>query len=103
MSDSIFTITQLKENYDLIIRLLSEVQADHVHMQKSLDLLEKMPPQAVAGDIAGQAKATSAMEIVKSREATNHKLIEAYMRIYEDLRTVIFSQSGAEENEDGEK
>lgn len=103
MSDSIFTIAQLKENYDLIIRLLSEVQADHVHLEKSLDLLEKMPPQTTAGDIAGQAKATSAMEIVKSHETTNQKLIESYMKIYEDLRTVIFSQSSTGENKDGEK
>lgn len=103
MSDSIFTIAQLIENYDAIKRLLSEVQADHVHMQKSLDLLERMPSQAVPGDIAGQARATSAMEIVRSREITNQKLIDAYMKMYDDLRTVIFSQDDAEENTDGEK
>ena len=96
MSNSIFTITQLKENYDMIVRLLADVQADHVYMQKSIDMLERMPSQAVPGDIAGQAKANAAGEIVKSRENTNQKLIDAYMKMYEDLRSVIFSNNGTE-------
>lgn len=40
MANSIFTLNELKENYEAIKRLLSDVQSDHVHMQKSLDLLE---------------------------------------------------------------
>lgn len=105
MSNSIFTISELKENYNMIIRLLSEVQADHVHMQKSLDLLERFPAQNVPGDIAGQAKANAAMEIVKSRENTNQKLIDAYLKMYDDLKTVIFENTEntkEEEISDGE-
>lgn len=90
MANSIFTIAELKENYEAIKKLLSEVQSDHVHMQKSLDLLERIPAQTVPGDIAGQAKATAAMEIVKFRENTNQKLIDAYMKMYDDLRDVLF-------------
>lgn len=102
MSDSIFTISELKQNYNTIIRLLSDVQADHDHMQKSLDLLEKVPAQHVPGDIAGQAKANATMEIVKSRENTNQKLIDAYMKMYDDLKEVIFDNTDKEEIADGE-
>lgn len=93
MSNSIFTTEQLIENYNMIVRLLSEVQADNVHMQKSLDMLERMHCESVPGDIAGQAKANSACEIVKSRETTNQKLIDAYMKMYDDLKTAVFSQN----------
>ncbi len=102
MAKSIFTLSELKENYEVIKRLLSDVQSDHVHMQKSLDLLERMPMQHVPGDIAGQAKANAAMEIVKSRENTNQKLIDAYMKMYDDLRAVLFENIEAEETVDGE-
>ncbi|MDE6020907.1 MAG: hypothetical protein K2H01_07945 [Ruminococcus sp.] len=100
MANSIFTISELKENYNAVMRLLSEVQADHIHTQKSIDLLERLPMQSVPGDIAGQAKANAAMEIVKFRESTNQKLIDAYMKMYNDLKTVIFEQEEKEEASD---
>lgn len=102
MANSIFTSSELKENYEVIKRLLSEVQMDHVHMQKSLDLLERLPMQTVPGDIAGQAKANAAMEIVKFRENTNQKLIDAYMKMYDDLRSVLFENTEAEETVESE-
>ncbi len=90
MMNSIFTIQELKENYSNIQRLLGQLQEDHAYMQKALDYLERMPSQHVPGDIAGQAKATAAMEIVRSRENTNQKLIVVYEKMYHDLRMVIF-------------
>lgn len=92
MADSIFTLQELKENYRTMQRLLEQLQADHEYMQKALDYLERMPGQPVPGDIAGQAKATAAMEIVRSRENTNQKLIGVYEKMYDDLRAVIFQQ-----------
>ncbi|MDD6270207.1 MAG: hypothetical protein PUA84_09170 [Oscillospiraceae bacterium] len=102
MANSIFTLSELKENYESLKRLLSEVQADHVHMQKALDMLERMPQQNVPGDIAGQAKANAAMEIVRTREHTNQKLIEVYVKMYDDLREVIFEKDDSKEICNGE-
>ncbi len=42
------------------------------------------------------------MEIVKSRENTNQKLIDAYMKMYDDLKEVIFDNTDKEEIADGE-
>lgn len=90
MMESIFTIEELKKHYETIQRLMSQIQEDHMHTQKALDMLEKLPAQPVPGDIAGQAKANAAMDIVKVRETTNQKLLEAYIKMYDDLREVIF-------------
>jgi hypothetical protein len=90
MMESIFTIEELKKHYETIQRLMSQLQEDHMHTQKALDMLEKLPAQPVPGDIAGQAKANAAMDIVKVRETTNQKLLEAYIKMYDDLREVIF-------------
>ncbi|MBQ8688379.1 MAG: hypothetical protein IJ512_07515 [Ruminococcus sp.] len=90
MVNSIFTIGELKESYRAVQRLLEQLQEDHSYMQKALDYLERMPSQQVPGDIAGQAKATAAMEIVRSREKTNQQLLAVYDKMYEDLRSVIF-------------
>lgn len=95
MINTIFTISELRENYKNIQRLLGALQADHSYMQKALDYLERMPNQHVPGDIAGQAKATAAMEIVRSREKTNQQLLAIYDKIYEDLRGVIFQNEEA--------
>ncbi len=92
MMNSIFTLPELKEKYTALQRLLTQVQEDHAHMVKALDYLERMPSNPVPGDIAGQAKATAAMEIVRSREETNRKLIALYDKMYEDLRSVMFQQ-----------
>ncbi len=93
MKESIFTIDELKKHYETIQKLMSEVLADHTHTQKALDMLERLPVQPVPGDIAGQAKAQAAMDIVKVRENTNQKLLDAYMKMYDDLRDIIFVEA----------
>ncbi len=90
MIESIFTIDELKKHYETVQRLMEQLQADHMYMQKAIDMLERQNGQPVPGDIAGQARATAAMDIVKVRETTNQKLLEAYMKMYDDLRAVIF-------------
>lgn len=92
MKQTIFTIDELKKHYETIQKLMAEVLADHTHTQKALDMLERIPSQPVPGDIAGQARATAAMDIVKVRETTNQKLLDAYMKMYDDLRDVIFQE-----------
>lgn len=90
MIESIFTIDELKKNYETVQRLMAQLQEDHMHTQKALDMLERQPVQTVPGDIAGQARANAAMDIVKVRETTNQKLLDAYMKMYDDLRAIIF-------------
>ncbi len=93
MIQSIFTIDELRKHYETVQKLMAQLQDDHMYTQKALDMLEKLPPSNIPGDIAGQAKATAAMEIVKARETTNQKLLEAYTKMYDDLRAVIFLET----------
>ncbi len=90
MIESIFTIDELKKHYETVQRLMEQLQKDHLHTQKALDMLERQNGQTVPGDIAGQARANAVMDIVKVRETTNQKLLDAYMKMYDDLRMVIF-------------
>lgn len=91
MIESIFTIDELKKHYETVQRLMEQLQKDHMHTQKAIDMLERQNNgQPVPGDIAGQACANAAMDIVKARETTNQKLLDAYMKMYDDLRAVIF-------------
>lgn len=89
MIESIFTIDELKKNYVTVQRLMEQLQEDHQYTQKALDMLEQNG-QPVPGDIAGQARANAIMDIVKVRETTNQKLLDAYIKMYDDLRAVIF-------------
>ncbi len=90
MKQTIFTVDELKKNYETIQRLMAQILDDRTYTQKALDMLERMPMQSVPGDIAGQARANAAMEIVKVHETTNQKLLAAYMKMYDDLRDIIF-------------
>lgn len=87
---TIFTTEELKENYQILIRLLQQLQADSANIKEALSTLEKIPNNAIPGDIASQAKATAIAEVVKQREQTSLKLLEVYKNMYEDLRSVIF-------------
>jgi hypothetical protein len=86
----IFTLPELKEQYDVFCKLLSQLQTDHAYMQEALQELERMPGNHVPGDIAGQARAMATAEIVKARETTNQQLLAIYSKMYEDLRGVLF-------------
>lgn len=105
MMNSIFTLQELKENYKSVLRLLAQIQEDHTHMQQALEYLKQLPNQHVPGDIANQAKAIAASDIVKSREKTNQELIAVYQKMYEDLRSVMFQQELPDEShtESGDK
>ena len=48
------------------------------------------------GDIAGKAKAEAISTIVRERENTNHKLIDFYNKVYNDLKAQQFSASDVE-------
>ena len=84
---TIFTAAELKENYQILLRLLGQLQTEN------MDNLSKIPNNAIPGDIANQAKAIAISELSKNREKTNQKLLETYQKLYEDLRPFLFQEN----------
>ena len=76
---TIFTAAELKENYQILLRLLGQLQTENDYLQ--------------AADIANQAKAIAISELSKNREKTNQKLLETYQKLYEDLRPFLFQEN----------
>ena len=90
---TIFTAAELKENYQILLRLLGQLQADNDYLHEAFDNLSKIPNNAIPGDIANQAKAIAISELSKNREKTNQKLLETYQKLYEDLRPFLFQEN----------
>lgn len=89
----IFTAAELKENYQILLRLLGQLQTENDYLQAAMDNLSKIPNNAIPGDIANQAKAIAISELSKNREKTNQKLLETYQKLYEDLRPFLFQEN----------
>lgn len=90
---TIFTAAELKENYQILLRLLGQLQTENGYLQAAMDNLSKIPNNAIPGDIANQAKAIAISELSKNREKTNQKLLETYQKLYEDLRPFLFQEN----------
>lgn len=90
---TIFTAAELKENYQILLRLLGQLQTENDYLQAAMDNLSKIPNNAIPGDIANQAKAIAISELSKNREKTNQKLLETYQKLYEDLRPFLFRKT----------
>lgn len=90
MEQQNMTLQECKENYDVVIKLISQIQDENEAVLKALDELERMPVSGTPGDIAGQARALAIRDVVRSRETTNQELLKIYSRMYCDLRSVLF-------------
>ena len=64
---TIFTAAELKENYQILLRLLGQLQTENDYLQAAMDNLSKIPNNAIPGDIANQAKAIAISELSKNR------------------------------------
>ncbi len=73
-------------NIDYILDRLEAITRDTAYLSETVEALSAMAPAQGPGDIAGQAKATALADVVRCRETTNQKLIDMYMKMYEDLR-----------------
>ncbi len=71
---------------DYILERLEAIARDTAYLSETVEALSAMVPAQGPGDVAGQAKATALADIVRCRETTNQKLIDMYMKMYEDLR-----------------
>ena len=80
---TIFTAAELKENYQILLRLLGQLQTENDYLQAAMDNLSKIPNNAIPGDIANQAKAIAISELSK----------ETYQKLYEDLRPFLFQEN----------
>lgn len=49
---TIFTAAELKENYQILLRLLEQLQTENDYLQAAMDNLSKIPNNAIPGDIA---------------------------------------------------
>lgn len=96
---TIFTESELKEKYDIILGLIKDLQNNNDYVHQAFSNLEKIPNNAIAGDIASQSKAISVQEIVKKKEDTNQKLLDIYYKMYEDLKNVIFFEEESDVEE----
>ncbi len=92
------TMQECKENYDVLVKLLSQVQDENEHILKALHDLEHLPVTGTPGDIAGQARANAIKNVIVSRETTNQELLKIYGRMYCDLRGVLFPHTSSERN-----
>ena len=80
---------EFKPSLEYILTQMGKIQNDKDHINLALESLVKLtphPPSMNAADYATQAQAEAMGEIVKSREATNQKLLEMYQTMYDDIR-----------------
>lgn len=90
MEQPILTKEEYKENYQVVLKLISQLQDENEAILHALRELERMPTAGTPGDIAGQARAIAIRDVVRARETTNQELLKIYSRMYCDLRTVLF-------------
>lgn len=96
MENQHMTKQECMEKYDVLLRLLSEMQSEESYWKKVFDLLEKIPAAGAPGDITGVARAKAIAKAIGEKERTNRRLLAVYAEMYEDLRRVLF---GTEESE----
>ncbi|MFA6948085.1 MAG: hypothetical protein WCQ72_03815 [Eubacteriales bacterium] len=68
-----------------IIGYMNEIRADNAHIQSAISELRQMET-SFAGDIAGAQKAEAIGNIVVAREETNRKILDFYIKLYDDIR-----------------
>lgn len=74
-----------------ILQQLDAIRQDNAHIHEALESLlamsdgESGAPHSPGNDL-GPAKAAAIADVVKCRETTNQKLIDFYVRLYEDCK-----------------
>ena len=68
-----------------ILSQIEKIQQDNEHIFKALTDLENLVINDGVGDIANQAKCEAVRDVAVHREATNQKLIDFYMKLYDDI------------------
>ena len=69
-----------------ILSQIEKIQQDNEHIFKALTDLENLVINDGVGDIANQAKCEAVRDVAVHREATNQKLIDFYMKLYDDIK-----------------
>lgn len=94
LEETKMTTEEIKTIYGLeqieILNRIEKIQHDNSHIMQALATLEKIPSNCgtetyAPEDVAGSAKAMAVAEVVKSREATNQKLLDFYMELYSNM------------------
>ena len=72
------------------LKRIEEIQHDNGHIYQALATLEKIPSNhsdapGSPEDVAGSAKAMAVAQVIECREATNQKLLDFYMTLYQNL------------------
>lgn len=88
---TIFTAAELKENYQILLRLLGQLQTENDYLQAAMDNLSKIPNNAIPGDIANQAKAIAISELVEKSGENQSEVIRNLSKIIRRFKTVSFS------------
>ena len=72
-----------------VLQQLEAIRQDNAHIHKALECLECLAAMyngENAGNDLDQAKVAAIADVVKCRETTNQKLLDFYMRLYEDCK-----------------
>lgn len=68
-----------------IIEKIDQIIGNSEHITKALEEIKNIPESKGPGDMTSSSKADAIAQIVRSREETNHKLIEMFRTMYKAL------------------
>ena len=86
------TETQSTSNYtmDYCLAQIAKIQSQAAYIQEVFTQLSTVRSES-PGDIGAAERAKALGDVVKCRETTNQKLLDFYMKMYDDLKTSTFS------------
>lgn len=83
-NENIMTESAPELTVEYVLEQIRAIQDNDAYLYQAISELTQMDI-AGPGDIGSQAKANAIAEAVKSREETNRKLIDSYMKMYDKL------------------
>lgn len=75
-----------KFSIDYALEQIEKIASSAAYLDNMISELRQMKTEDGVGDIATQAKAQALADMVKSREMTNQKLLDFYMKMVDDLK-----------------
>ena len=82
------TVSENKYTIEFILSQMIKLQEQTEYLNDAFAKLADIPVGQGPGDVAGQAKAQALGDIVRCRETTNQKLLDLYIKMYDDLKPV---------------
>ena len=83
---------------DYCLKQIERIQSETAYIHEAFSELSKVRSES-PGDIGAQGKAMALGDVVKCRETTNQKLLDFYIKMYEDLRGSTFDVVSAAQKE----